>query len=327
MNHAILHACLPGLVALIVAFVLLRVVIGISGARLNLRRLREVHSCQDGGVQSLAFVVTLPLFVVIVQFIVQVSQLMIGVMAVNYSAYAGARAASVWIPAQLESGVGQNRWNTSEKIRNWPPPVGTVIELPRQGEKYDLIRRAVVLACAPVSPSRDLGYEANDPAFSGVPEAVYSLYSSLAPDSQSNSRIPARIRNKIGFSSQFTAVRVEYIVRNHTPSYKPPVPVRVETPPGSGNYIWEKPWDEYEIDWQDPIRVTVTHHFALLPGPGRFLAKQIVRSDGRPDEISPLISQDQSPNRERVYTTPIVATATMTNDGFKTVKPYVQTAD
>ena len=101
MHRAVLEACLPCLGALGVSFAALVVVWRLSGARLDWRRLARLHRCQQGGVQSLAFVVTLPLFIVIVMFIVQVSQLMIGVIVVNYSAFAAARAASVWIPADV----------------------------------------------------------------------------------------------------------------------------------------------------------------------------------------------------------------------------------
>ncbi len=72
------------------------------------------------------------------------------------------------------------------------------------------------------------------------------------------------------------------------------------------------------------ITVTVTHTFALLPGPGRFLAKYLVRADGRPDTISRRIDSSQNRNRETVHTTAIWATATMTNEGLRSVIPYVQ---
>ena len=54
VHRAILEACLPCLGALIVAFVAVAVVLRASGARLNLRKLRRLHACQQGGVQSLS---------------------------------------------------------------------------------------------------------------------------------------------------------------------------------------------------------------------------------------------------------------------------------
>ena len=95
MHRAILIQCLPALIALAVSFAVLVLLVKISGAKLNWRRLGELHRCQDGGVQSLSFVLTLPLFLMFVMFIVQVSQLMIGMITVNYAAFAAARSASV----------------------------------------------------------------------------------------------------------------------------------------------------------------------------------------------------------------------------------------
>ena len=51
--------------------------------------------------QALSFVLTLPIFMWVMMFIVQVSQLMIATIAVNYAAFAAARTAIVWIPANI----------------------------------------------------------------------------------------------------------------------------------------------------------------------------------------------------------------------------------
>ena len=51
--------------------------------------------------QSLSFVLTLPLFIMVMMMIVQVSQLMIGMVVVHYAAFAAARSAAVWIPAAM----------------------------------------------------------------------------------------------------------------------------------------------------------------------------------------------------------------------------------
>ena len=51
--------------------------------------------------QSLSFVLTLPVFIFIMMMIVQVSQLMIGIVVVHYAAFAAARSAAVWIPAAM----------------------------------------------------------------------------------------------------------------------------------------------------------------------------------------------------------------------------------
>ncbi len=79
----------------------------------------------------------------------------------------------------------------------------------------------------------------------------------------------------------------------------------------------------------DPIRLTVTHDFALLPGPGRFLAKFIVRADGEPDRVSSRVEirggpGDSVPWTRPSYTVPISASATLTNEGFKPLLAYEQ---
>ena len=95
---------------------------------------------------------------------------------------------------------------------------------------------------------------------------------------------------------------------------------------------WIRDWVPHEVGWQDPLRLTVTHDFALLPGPGRFLAKFIVRADGEPDRVSSRVeirggSGDDVPWTRPAYTVPISASATLTNEGFKPLLPYEQNID
>ena len=203
MHQAVLIACLPLLIALAVSFVLLALLLKFCARRVSAkavwRRLCRLHSCQEGAVQSLSFVLTVPFFVVICLFIVQVSQLMIGVMVVHYAAYASARSAVVWIPAVVDD-LDQNKLS--------PPPPTTAITpvvltgdgfLVRENFKFRKIFEAAALGCGPISPSRDLGYQTDD--LSG--EAAYvmtELFESLAPETTENSRIPERIENKLAYS-------------------------------------------------------------------------------------------------------------------------------
>jgi hypothetical protein len=101
---------------------------------------------------------------------------------------------------------------------------------------------------------------------------------------------------------------MSYNVRNHTC----PDPEKQST------------FRQTEIGWQDPITVYVTHQFALLPGPGRFLAAKLIRADGLPDRVSSRINTTSLDATHSVYTTQIQATATLTNEGWKSVKPLVQ---
>jgi hypothetical protein len=321
MHRQILLACLPCLAALAAALFALRLLVRASGARFEWRRLREVHRCEQGGVQSLAFVLTLPLFLVISQFIVQVNQLMTAVMVVNYAAYASARSAAVWVPAE----VGYYRQNKMEgSIAEGVPVVLTshhdeVLANP----KYQQIFKAAALACATISPSRDLGYTL-DETNRNAAMVTKVMYTQFIPAAAQNNRLEARINNKIAWSWENTSVRVSFLDKDTRdgPTYNPRRDIFITLPNGTQQMV--QSWDPHEIGWQDPVTCTVTHEFALLPGPGRFLSTYLVRADGQPDTIAPKIEKDWSPSREKIYTTSIWATATATVEGLKSEVPYVQ---
>lgn len=101
MHRAVLQACLPWFAWLCVAGGVAFLLAQYCGGRPDWRRLKRLSSCEDGAIQSLSLVLTLPIYLMLVLFIVQISQIMIGIMIVNYAAFAGARAASVWIPADV----------------------------------------------------------------------------------------------------------------------------------------------------------------------------------------------------------------------------------
>ena len=112
MGRAALTACVPWLALLVASFCVLLLLVRMSRARWELGRLRQLHADQVGTVQSLSFVLTLPLFVMVMLLIVQVSQLMIGQIVVEYAAVAAARAAVVWIPAFVVDQSGEvEGWN------------------------------------------------------------------------------------------------------------------------------------------------------------------------------------------------------------------------
>ena len=77
------------------------------------------------------------------------------------------------------------------------------------------------------------------------------------------------------------------------------------------------PW---EVGWEDNVTVWVAHRYALLPGPGRFLAKFINREDGGDDATSRRINQVAMNSEEDVYTTELVASASLTLEGMKSVR-------
>jgi len=319
MHRAVLEAILPCLAALAIACAVLLLLIRISGARFDWRRLASLHRCQDGGVQSLAFVITLPIFLMIVQFIVQVSQLMNGIMVVHYAAFSAARSAVVWLPAE----VGDDGFSLSEPQNQIgmlgidPARTPLVISADTPSYKLSRIRTAAVLGCAPIAPSRDLGLDitsASRPSQFAA-DAVTQLYRSLVPSSVKNGRINARLLNKIAYSDLNTTVQIEWRDASDSrgtntvvgPTYNPldhPLPNIVFRP--------------NEIGWQDAITVRVVHQFALFPGPGRFLAPFLVRDSG-----NPVVEENRTNSGRSVFTVAIPASATLTNDGLKSVRPYV----
>ena len=332
MHRDILIVCLPCFVVLCAAMLVLRGVLAVGAASWDWRRLTQMHRCQRGGVQSLAFVMTMPVFIMVVLLIVQVSQLMIAQMVLHYAAFAGARSAAVWLPAAVDDpstelddyAEVENRVSDSPSTTNDDYTTFEVYSS-SSSEKLWKVRAAVVQALAPLAPSRSLGAQGQMPRLNDVISANQNLYATLVSASQSNSRIPVRIANKLNYSDRNTRVIVEwrdgrsgsgrdsldntaYNVRNHT---CPDTKLQSHFRPS-------------EIGWQDPITVYVVHQFALLPGPGRFLAAKLVRADGLPDRVSPRIKPPAQDASHSTYTTQIQASATIMCEGLKSVKPLVQ---
>ncbi len=90
MTRQVLLACLPWTAVLGGSIALLWLLARLHRARFDWGRIRLLPGDELGTVQSLSFVLTLPAFVMVMLFILQVSQLMIATIAVHYAAYAGA---------------------------------------------------------------------------------------------------------------------------------------------------------------------------------------------------------------------------------------------
>jgi hypothetical protein len=320
MLRAIVISWIPSLIALAMSFGFLILLIRFSKARFDLSRIRQIHSCQRGGVQSLAFVITFPLFLAILLLIVQISQLMIALVVVNYAAYASARSASVWGPAFIDDSYA--RLGEDDDGQNeFPPGIGpddsVVLDMSSvesiDSYKYDRIWRAAVLACVPISPSRDAlnGQGAGVLGGTDIDEGLERFYPAFDQSSQTNPRIATRLDNKAAYSMLATSVRLTFEDRNSEPREG----TLTYNPIGHPIVDYHAP----EVGWQDPITVTVTHHFALLPGPGRLLDRLLVRQDGAPDRVSEAIDDAGS----GLYTTPLTASATMTAEGLMSVRPYI----
>jgi hypothetical protein len=306
MTRAILEPCLPLLYILLGSFFALFLTIRLSGARWNLSRLKQLHTCQDGGVQSLAFVLTLPFFILIVTFILQISQLIVAMMGVHYSAYAGVRAAVVWLPAAVSDSTFVSYFDVERKSllvsRMIEPP--NTIDSPyllaeyddtrdqfrmtigpqalESSGKYRRIWTASILAMAPFCPSDDKGLTPGNRSWSMNSSAMStrSIYLSMANEIET--RNPEKTRNQANIASNQINRKIAWAERNTL------VFVEWQDLHGDDNSLGRSrltmrgptynPWDylpiphqENEVGWQDPVTVHVYHRFALLPGPARWL--------------------------------------------------------
>lgn len=312
MQQAIL-SCWPWALLVVIAVVVARVLVALSGAGLNLSRLGALNRCQEGSVQSLAFVLTLPFFVMIMMLIVQASQVMIANVAVHYSAYAAARSAVVWIPANVNLLETENRISSIQLLES--NPEGDRYRIAPFGQKFSKIRQAAVLAVMSQGPSRDMGY-----TLDGFGEqtafALANLYQGLDADSSTNSLINQRLRNKLAYSYANTNVEVEfwhrsqtYVVRNDPfLEYRdPPLQIEYEISPYPDEYY------QNELGWQDHIMAKVTYNVPLLPGPLRLFANGArIGEESRTDVNG------------QTYVFEVAATATMVNEGEKPLISYWQ---
>lgn len=323
MHRLVLESWLPWLLVIVAGIACLFVLAGISGARLEWNRLRRLHACQAGSVQSLSFVLTLPLFIMIVMFIVQVSQLMVGIAVVHYAAFASARAAIVWIPSNVSASLeGANQLAVAPQYSGntyQVPVIGAAT--PMQQWKYRQIWKAAVLACASVSPTTDTSGKSqvalnrqlyNETVTNSLGQTMSSMYTSLAPTSQPP---PQRLRNKLAYSAQNTTIAINGLDKD---GFNGPASYNPRNSPNPDDV-----WDPLELGWEDPLTITVSHNFALLPGPGRWLIAMLANNNGTPDRVSGTIKVQTGETNQRFYSTLLTASVTLSNEGFKSVIPYV----
>ncbi len=322
MTRALLLACLPWFACLVglglTACMLVR-----AGGRVSPGRMRRLHADQRGSAQSLSFVLALPVFIMVLMLIVQVSQLMIGTIVVHYAAFAAVRSAIVWIPARLDTAEQENCVGWYYVNPNAPdqrPPTldpsspdygpsegGVEYIVAPDGLKYAQVFRAAVLAVAPICPSRNLGLPAGSTGRAA--EVLEAAAYSLAPEMQRNTAIGRRLRNKLAYAARHTQLEVRFFHSNAEPPLAP-----YSIGPDQGQFRFN------QLGWRDQITVTVWHDLALLPGPGRLLARVLRRSDGT-DPVSERITETAG-----VYTTRLSAAATLSNEGEQSVVPYVHTS-
>ncbi len=321
MHRAVLTACLPWLAALAASVLFAGFLLRLSRARLQLGRLRQLHREQSGGVQSLSFVLTLPIFIMVMMLIVQISQVMVGIMVVHYAAFAAAQSAIVWIPADL-SRIDANLLRPAERSNcisiylpdpenqafpqnplwtqitnsrgedlggHYVSPDGTGPEdggvtylVAPDGPKYQKIFSAAVLALMPISPSRDMGYALEDspallganapPGYTSAVDAeniLQAAYMAMSPGAADIPAVPRRLRNKLAYALQNTTLELRFYHQNSEPPLQPYPMLFGPEDTLSGNVEFLA----NELGRQDLVTVKITHHFAMLPGPGRLLAR------------------------------------------------------
>ena len=228
MTRRGLQACLPWLALLAALLLLAWLIVARQQGPLRLDGLRGLHADQVGSVQSLSFVLTLPVFVMIMLLIVQVSQLMIGMIVVHYAAYAA--RAPPWCGFPPESASGENSNCISSYYPDpsaanqaaptldptssaYGPSAGGMTYLVQPGSpKYHKITQAAVMACMAISPSRDLGFQV--PSGAANSDSLKAAYLALAPSEASNQAVPGRLDHKLAYAWNNTAVAVRFFHPN-----------------------------------------------------------------------------------------------------------------
>jgi len=322
VDRTVIMACLPWLGLLVALTGVLRLLVRLGGTRLDWARLRCLHADQHGSAQSLSFVLTLPLFIMCLLFIVQVSQVMIGAMVVHYAAYAAARSAVVWIPARCSSehencvsggytiveGTVPGYSATDHSLNAGPTSGGVTYLMASGGAKYEKIQAAAALACLPICPSRSTGLTT---AETGTLQSLQTAYRAIAPSAAGATN--SRLANKLAWAAAATELQVTFYHSNQDPPLIMYDTVGNPYYPSVSTAVYE--FQPNEMGWQDPITVKVTHHLCLLPGPGSLLAR-VVGSTAT-DQVAAKIQKLGT-----VYTYALEASATLGNEGLKSVIPY-----
>jgi len=317
MGRAILLASLPWLGLLVLSLAAACGLAWLLRARPQFKRLVVLHRNEAGGAQSLSFVLTLPLFIWLMLFIVQMSQLVIGTVVVNYAAYAAARAAIVWIPAragmELENCISTLSLAT-DVPQDVPTPVDPYTGLggagPQPGGvtyvvdmtygnsvKVAQIRKAALMALAAISPSRSVGVAPSAEASNILP-GMLAAYGALANDT--SGKAAERLQNKLAYASQ----NMEIELRGYHPNSDPPLQSYF-----LANHLERAEFLPNEIGFQDPLTVTLKYKLALLPGVGKVLGRDASSTQVQ-DTMAGSIGQTGG-----YYTYDLSARITLPNEG------------
>ncbi len=265
MSRAIVQSCWPWMLLWIGSCAVLWLLARWNRVRFSWARLGRLHADQGGSAQSLSFVLTLPLFILVMLTMVEISQIMIGEIVVHYAAFAAVRSAIVWVPARLP-GEPENWVPTYTPIDD---PAAVLVGptdgwirhyvVDTSGVKYATIRRAAVLACVGISPSADLA-PMNDEGLQTW-QRLQAAYDAVAPTASWATKDSGPVYNKLAYAEAHTGVLIAFDHSNEEPplvlfldQYDPASPDPPEFMPGR------------EIGRQDAIEITVNYDMKLLPG-------------------------------------------------------------
>jgi len=204
----------------------LRFLIALSGAQRRTRGFAGLHQDQRGSVQSLSFVMTLPLFIMIMMGIIQIGQIMLAKVVVEYAALSSTRAATVWMSQYTftQGRDGQTGQPSQTEQRNCVGGVNVTID--RSNSTYRIptetiensskgmrIALAAQLACLPICPSR--WPSASEPSLSVTHQKTHAslvkAYSAMAGEKNTapEEAISRRLKNKLAYSLANTKIEIE----------------------------------------------------------------------------------------------------------------------
>jgi hypothetical protein len=129
------------------------------------------------------------------------------------------------------------------------------------------------------------------------------------------SGISSRLRNKLAYAAERTRMQIYF----RHPNSEPPLKSWHIGPTAEDGLEFRAYEAAYgtELGFQDHVTVTLHHDFALLPGPGRLLARFATADD-------PLAQSLAGQRAGTRYTMPLTASATLGIEGEKPAKRYEQ---
>lgn len=249
-------------------------------SRSNTPRARGFMGDQNATV-AISFALMFPLALLMVFVIVQAALMFNVNMVVNYSAYAAARSAIVWVPISMEP-ESQNLVMNPDFSGNLP------------SDKMPYVRRAAVLALIPISNRLDPVYApSSDSGFSG--EDVLTQMQQVF--GRSGKKVPVwsrRVPEQYAYADAHT--KVEIAMPHHWRDGNPDNDCPYNRTRGTGEWEvnewrgWYEvtesycPFNDERWDYasHEALELTVTYVYELtVPFASRILGKRFTRADGK----------------------------------------------